>query len=192
MGSRRGDTDRSTQCPQPNLPCAFPKGWFTIKPALTVLHPFPHLSGSLSRTQCRAPARQTNRPNLSLPAQWHLGALPRTERWETQKRRFARKARPLVSESKQTQNCQKGAEMQVTEETRPPGPEDFRSSHCTQAHKTLANRCTPTRTKECAGIPSATSPSRHFIPQPLRRRSPGPSTPPFQVAIWRPRLPLSR
>lgn len=180
MGSKRGDTDRSTQCPHPYFPCAFPRSWFLIEPALTRLHPFPHLSSCRGLNQCKAPAGQLNKPDLSPPEQWHLGALPSNGKWLTPKRRLARKARRLVT--KQMQKSQEGEELQVTKKTRPRCPEDFRSSHL---HTNAQNPCKPVHnntqrnargsplprvqslqallprpTKEKAAKPLCTSPSR--------------------------------
>lgn len=106
-------------------------------------------------TQRRAPALQINRPNLSsIPARWHLGALPWIRRWATQLDSLTRKARPLVEVNK-LRNARKGSELQVTEALRPIASEDFRNSRW---HTNAQNPCTlvqtPIRTKECAGIPS--------------------------------------
>lgn len=126
-------------------------------------------------TQRRAPALQINRPNLSsIPARWHLGALPWIRRWATQLDSLTRKARPLVEVNK-LRNARKGSELQVTEALRPIASEDFRTRAGTQTHRILAHSCRHQYAQRSArgSHPAAATPSGHFCP--LRRRRPSPA-----------------
>lgn len=56
------------------------------------------------------------------------------------------------------QKSQEGEELQVTKETRPRCPEDFRSSHLQYKRTKSLQTCAQQHAKECTGIPAATSP----------------------------------
>lgn len=135
----------------------------------THFHPLPQLWGSRSRTQCRALARQTNRPNLSPPAQW-TGSTSWTEKWATPKRRFAREARPLVSVNKY-RRAKNGAELQVTERTHPRCREDFGSSHL---HANAQNPYKPVHTdahKVVRGNPRRQDSPQTLLPLPTKTQA---------------------
>lgn len=172
---RTGDTDRSTQCPQPDLPCAFPMGWFPIEPALTFT-PFPN-SGVLG-VEFSAEPWHAKPTGLTCPHPHSgLGSTSWTEKWAIPKRRFAREARPLVSVNKY-RRAKNGAELQVTERTHPRCREDFGSSHL---HANAQNPYKPVHTdahKVVRGNPRRQDSPQTLLPLPTKTQAAKPLKPP--------------